>query len=123
MYSYNNVSRYSIDFYTQPEIVYTPESEQQMNIPKPVEDEKLEDKKLEIIEEIVEPVVEFKEKIEKKENKEHQDINDFQKIKNKFLNVKNKSAFIKRNKDKIKSLIPSDQKQFIHLAKSYFENI
>ena len=100
-----------MDFYTQPEIVYTPESEQQMNIPEPVEDEK--------VEEIVEPV-KLK---ENKENKEHQDINDFEKLKNKFLNVKNKSLFIKRNKDKIKSLIAEEQKQFIHIAKNYFENL
>ena len=69
--------------------------------------------------------VEKEEPIEKKqkEQKEHKDINNFETLKNKFLNVKNKSLFIKRNKDKIKSLINEEQKEFIKIAKSYFENV
>ena len=57
------------------------------------------------------------------EEKEDKLLNHFETLKNKFLNVKNKSLFIKRNKDKIKSLIAEEQKQFINLAKSYFENM
>jgi hypothetical protein len=50
-------------------------------------------------------------------------LNSFETLKNKFLNIKNKSLFIKRNKDKIKSLNLEEQRQFIQIAKSYFENM
>ena len=119
MYSYNKPNRYSIDFYKPEEIVYTPEEEpkkvlEKMNEPKPEDRLERDVKK-----------VEKEEPIEKKqkEQKEHKDINNFETLKNKFLNVKNKSLFIKRNKDKIKSLINEEQKEFIKIAKSYFENV
>ena len=132
MNSYNKPNRFSIDYYKQPEIVYTPEEKQK-------EEPKEEPKK--VLEKMHNPEPEDRlekdaKKMEKKEPeekeyhencdknmKEHKDINDFEKLKNKFLNVKNKSLFIKKNKDKIKSLIADEQKQFIQMAKSYFDSV
>lgn len=124
MYSYNKPNKFSIDFYIQPEIVSIPETPKEepkkvlekMNEPKP-EDRLEKDSKI-----VENKRVEKEEPIEK-EQKEHKYINKFETLKNKFLNVKNKPLFIKRNKDKIKSLIAEEQKEFIKIAKSYFENV
>ena len=119
MYSYNKPNRFSIEFYKQPEIVSIPEIQEEpnqtlekMNNPKP--EDRLERDAKKIIKE-VEKVV--------KVVKEHTGLNNFETLKNKFLNIKNKPLFIKRNKEKIKSLIAEEQKEFIKIAKSYFENV
>jgi hypothetical protein len=131
---YNQRSRKTyMNYYKQPEpvkthtsspteIVSIPEEQpkktlERMNNPNP-EDRLEKDAKM----------IEEKEPIEiepKKEEKivEHQMLNSFETLKNRFLNVKNKSLFIKRNKDKIKSLVQDEQRQFIQIAKSHFENM
>lgn len=127
MYSYNKPNRFSIDFYKQPEIVSIPETPKEepkkvlekMNEPKPEDRLEKDAKKVE-----KEEIKEEPKKCNKKcDNKEHKDMNNFETLKNKFLNIKNKPLFIKRNKDKIKSLIAEEQKEFIKIAKSYFENV
>lgn len=124
MFNYNNSNKFSLDFYIsqvpisvaepimkQPEL---PIKTEKVTEVKP-EDRLVDDKKK--IEEL--------EKEEPKEPKEEiKEINNnFETLKNRFLNVKNKPLFIKKNKNKIKSLIADEQKEFIKLAKSYFENM
>tara|TARA_R110000787_G_scaffold235877_1_gene342577 strand:- start:2472 stop:2843 length:372 start_codon:yes stop_codon:yes gene_type:complete len=49
-------------------------------------------------------------------------LDNLESLKTKFLNVKNKSLFIKKNKEKIKNLSADHQREFINLAKEYFGN-
>ncbi len=46
-------------------------------------------------------------------------VENFDSLKSKFLTMKNKALFIKRNKNVIKSLKPDHQKEFILLAKEH----
>ena len=48
-------------------------------------------------------------------------LDTFESIKSAFLLNKNKSAFIRKNKDIIKNLSSKDQKQFITIAKEHFK--
>ena len=126
---YNQPNQYSMSFYAQP-VVSIPEvtlprpvmkeepkkTLERMNNPKPEDRLLIDTKRVE--------KEEPKDKIEKViKKKEHHLINSYETLKNKFLNVKNKPLFIKRNKDKIKSLIAEEQKDFIRIAKTYFENV
>lgn len=131
MYS-KKPNRFSIDYYRiQQEIVYTPEEKQKeepkeepkkvlqkMSNPEPEDRLEKDSQKIE-----KEKPKEEQKKVGNKNQKEHKDINSFETLKNKFLNVKNKSLFIKRNRDKIKSLISDEQKQFIQMARSHFNSV
>ena len=104
------------------EIVSIPEEQpkktlEKMNNPKP--EDRLE-KDTKMIEEKEPTEVEPK---EEKKRVEHKMLNSYETLKNRFLNVKNKSLFIKRNKDKIKSLVQEEQRKFIQMAKGHFENM
>ena len=123
MFNYNNSNKFSLDFY----ISQAPQT-------KPiVPQEKVTEIKTEKVTEIKpeDRLVEDTKKIEELEKEEPKEPkeeikeinNNFETLKNRFLNVKNKSLFIKKNKNKIKSLIADEQKEFIKLAKSYFENM
>lgn len=48
---------------------------------------------------------------------------DFENLKNKLLTVKNKTLFIKKNKDKIKALEPEYQREFLSIAKGIFDKL
>ncbi len=119
MFFYNTPNPYSMDFYKHEieQMQIKPEQELE-EVKKPVEEPKKE------VEEVHHPC-DMKKQIKKqdKPKKEHQQINSLETLKNNFLNVKNKSLFIKRNKDKIKSLISEEQKEFIQIAKTYFQNM
>lgn len=49
--------------------------------------------------------------------------NHFENLKTKLLTVKNKPLFIKRNKEKIKSLNDDEQREFLKIAKGVFDNL
>ena len=83
-------------------------------------EERAEVTKIDKAEKIVELQKEDK-KVIAKENQNNKilKISNFESVKQEFLQVKNKSLYIKKNKKMIKSLKDSEQKEFILLAKEH----
>lgn len=115
---YRSNSMYDLSQYIQPPILDAPKRE----VVEKVEEIK-EEMELKPESRLEKDQEEIDEKEEEAEIIKEEPMNDFENLKVKLLNVKNKPLFIKRNKDKIKSLEPDEQREFLKIAKGIFDNL